>query len=145
VLRVLPPPPEPGGPVGVRLPRPRWDLPVRAVVRTVLVLLLTGLASVLGPRLTGVLAVYPLYSIVLAAFAEQLEGAGAALRVLRGVLIGLFAFVAFFLVIGLVLPHVSIALGYTAAAAAACVAQLFSLRPVTAAARRLDPDDVART
>jgi hypothetical protein len=82
--------------------------------------------------------VYPLYSIVLAAFARA-----GALHVLRGVLYGLFAFVAFFLTLGLVLPHTSIAVGYVCAIAAALVVQLTSLGPVTAAARRLDTDDVA--
>jgi hypothetical protein len=140
-LRLLPAPPlvvRGGG-----VPTPRWDLPARAVVATALVLALTELASVLGARLTGLLAVYPLYSIVLAAFAEHVEGAGSALRVLRGVLIGLFAFVAFFLVVGLVLPHVSVAVGYVLAGVAAFVVQLASLRPVAAAAGRLDADEIA--
>ena len=126
-----------------RVRTPRWDLPARVVVATALLLLLTTVASVFGPRLTGVLAVYPLYSIVLAAFAQHEAGPAAALRVLRGVLIGLFAFVAFFLVVGLVLPHVSIAVGYALATAAALAVQLASLRSVAAAAGRLDADDVA--
>jgi hypothetical protein len=132
-LLLLPP-----GPPVERVRPPRWDLPARAVVATVLVVGLTEASGALGARLTGILAVYPLYSIVLAAFARS-----GALHVLRGVLYGLFAFVAFFLTLGLVLPHASIAVGYVCATAAALVVQLASLRPVTAAARRLDADDVA--
>jgi hypothetical protein len=115
-------------PAGAAVRPPRWDLPVRAVVATVLVLALTAASGALGARLTGLLAVYPLYSIVLASFAHHAAGPGAALRVLRGVLLGLFAFLAFFVTLGLVLPHVSLALGYLGAVAAAAAAQLVSAR-----------------
>ena len=107
---------------------PRWDLPAPAVVATALVLGLTAASGALGARLTGLLAVYPLYSIVLASFAHRAAGPGAALRVLRGVLLGLFAFLAFFLTLGAVLPHVSIAAGYLCAVAAAVSAQVLSAR-----------------
>jgi hypothetical protein len=107
---------------------PRWDLWARAAVATVLVLALTEASGALGPRLTGLFAVYPLYSIVLASFAHHAAGAPAALRVLRGVLVGLFAFVAFFFTLGLVLPHTSIAVGYLCAAAAVAGVQLVSVR-----------------
>jgi hypothetical protein len=74
--------------------RPSWDIPARLVVTTAIVLLLTGLATVLGPSLTGLLATYPLYGAILAGFAHHLEGPGPAIRVLRGLLLGLFAFPA---------------------------------------------------
>lgn len=104
---------------------PRWDIPARALVATALVVGLTEAAGVLGARLTGVVAVYPLYSIVLAAFAGS---AVAGLAVLRGVLFGLFGFLAFFLVLGLLLPHLSVAPAYVCAAAAALAVQSLSLR-----------------
>jgi hypothetical protein len=100
----------------------------RATVATVLVLALTAASGALGPRLTGLFAVYPLYSITLASFAHHAAGAPAALRVLRGVLIGLFAFVAFFFTLGILLPHTSIAVGYLCAAAALLTVQLVSAR-----------------
>jgi hypothetical protein len=119
-LRVLP---TPVVPAAVRRP-PGWDLPARAVVATVLVVALTEASGALGARLTGIAAVYPLYTIVMAAFAG---GAAEGLVVLRGVLYGLFAFVAFFLTLGLLLHHVSIAPAYVSAAAAALVVQALSL------------------
>jgi hypothetical protein len=108
--------------------RPRWDLPARAIVATVLVLAITAVSGAVGPRVTGILGVYPLYSIVLATFAHHAAGAPAAVRVLRGVLLGLFAFPAFFVTIGLLLPHASIAVAYVAAVAAVGVVQLASSR-----------------
>ena len=82
---------------------PRWDLPARMVLATAFVLALTALAERLGPYLTGLLAPYPLYATILAAFAHQQEGAEAAARTLRGLLFGLFAFVGFFLVLAVTL------------------------------------------
>lgn len=82
---------------------PRWDLPLRMVVATAFVLLLTALAPQLGPHLTGLLAPFPLYAAVLAVFAHQQHGPLPAARVLRGLLLGLFAFVAFFLTLAVAL------------------------------------------
>src|SRR5262249_21296584 len=52
-------------------PSPRWDLPARMIVATGFVLLLTGLAPVLGPRLTGLLSPFPIYAAVLTIFAQR--------------------------------------------------------------------------
>jgi hypothetical protein len=68
LLRSLP---EPAGPA-VR--PPHRDLPARAVVATALVLALTAASGALGAGLTGLLAVYPLYSILLASFAQHAAG-----------------------------------------------------------------------
>ena len=73
------------------------------IVATALVLALTALAPFVGARMSGLLATYPLFGAVLAAFAHHLSGAAAAGRVLRGLLIGLFGFTGFFLVLVLAL------------------------------------------
>jgi len=104
--------------------RPRWDLATRAIAATALVFAITAVSGAVGPRVTGILGVYPLYSIVLAVFAHHAAGPPATVRVLRGVLLGLFAFPAFFLTIGLLLPHASIAVTYLAAVAAVGAVQL---------------------
>jgi hypothetical protein len=52
-------------------PPARWDLPARAIVATALVLLLTGVATAIGARLTGLPAVYPVYAAVLTVFAHS--------------------------------------------------------------------------
>ena len=55
----------------------------------------------LGPRLSGLIATFPVFGAVLGIFAMRLQGAAAARQVMRGVLAGLFSFAAFFLALGL--------------------------------------------
>jgi hypothetical protein len=112
-----------------RLPS-HWDVPARAVVATAFLLALTGLATTLGPRLSGLLAVYPLYTVVLAAFAHRLEGPPGATQVLRGLLVGLFSFVCFYATLALLLVDVGTAPGFVAAFAVALTVQALSLRPM---------------
>lgn len=126
-LRALPPFPA-RAETAVR--HPRWDLPARALVATGLVLALAAAATTLGARLTGLLAVYPLYSAVLAAFALRREGRRAAVGLLRGLLVGLFSFAAFYSVLALLLPRVSVAGAFACAIAAALTVQALSLRPI---------------
>ncbi len=102
---------------------PSWDIPARLVVTTAIVLLLTGLASALGPSLTGILATYPLYGAILAGFAHHLDGSGSAIRVLRGLLLGLFAFAGFFFVLASLIERGGIAQALAAAIATALVLQ----------------------
>ena len=78
---------------------PRWDLLLRIVVATGLVLLLTGIAPAIGPHLSGLLSPFPVYAGVLAIFAHRQAGAAAANEVLTGLLFGLLSFGAFFVVI----------------------------------------------
>jgi hypothetical protein len=111
---------------------PRWDLPARMVVATALVLLLTGLAPILGPRLAGILATFPVFAGILAAFAHRLQGPGSAAGVLRGLLLGLFSFAGFFFVLGALLERAGIAPAFSAALLVALGLQAGSLR----AARR---------
>ena len=106
---------------------PRWDIPARLVVTTAVVLILTGMAPLLGPRLTGLLATFPLYGAILAGFAHRLQGAGPATRVLRGLLLGLFAFAGFFFVLALSIERCGIVPAFAAAIATAVVLQTGSL------------------
>ena len=105
---------------------PAWDIPARIVVATVFVIALTSVAPLLGPRLAGLLAPFPLYGMVLAVFAHRLEGSGAATGVLRGLLLGLFAFASFFLVLAVLLPN-GVALAFVAAIGVGFVVQGASL------------------
>lgn len=88
---------------------PAWDLPVRIAVTTALVLALTGAASALGARLSGLLSPYPLYATVLAVFATRASGAAAGILVMRGLVFGLFGFTAFFFVLAVTLEPLGIA------------------------------------
>jgi hypothetical protein len=109
---------------------PRWDLAARAVVATCAVLALAAVAATIGARLTGLLAVYPLYSAVLAAFAHRLQGPAAAIHLLRGLLVGLFSFTAFYGVLGALLVRTGTGPAFGSAIAAALLVQASSLRSV---------------
>lgn len=109
----------------------RWDLPARAVVSSAFLVTLTATATILGPRLSGLIAVYPLYTVVLAAFAHAHEGRPGAVQVLRGLLLGLYSFVAFYTVAALLLPASTTAEAFAAAFAAALTVQAVSLWAIT--------------
>jgi hypothetical protein len=97
------------------------------VVTTLFVLLLTGSASTLGPRLTGLLAPFPLYGAILAVFAHQHDGAAAAMQVLGGLVIGLFSFAGFFVVLASLLRLVPTGWAFGAAIAVALTVQAGTL------------------
>jgi hypothetical protein len=105
---------------------PRWDLPARMASATVVVLAITGFAATLGPRLSGILATYPVYAATLTVFAHR-ESVAAAVQVLRGLLLGLFAFAAFFVALGSSIERVGITAAFALAAAAALLIQGASL------------------
>jgi hypothetical protein len=123
VLRLMPR----GSPARGATPLPRWDIPARMTVTTGLVLSLTWLAPALGPRLSGLLATFPVYAAILAVFAHQLQGPAPAVEVLRGLLLGLFSFAGFFLVLGGLIERVGVAPAFAAAAAVALLLQGASL------------------
>ena len=118
---------------------PRWDIPARMGVTTALVVLLTALAPALGPRLAGLLATFPFYAAILTVFAHRQEGPAPATQVLRGLLLGLFAFAGFFGVLGALIERVGLASSFGAASAAALALQAGSLRALHGDARRSGP------
>lgn len=105
---------------------PVWDLPARMAVATAFVVVLTAAAPLLGARLAGLLAPFPLYATVLAVFAHRIQGSGPAVGVLRGLLLGLFAFASFFLTLALLLPE-GVAVAFAAAIVVALALQGASL------------------
>jgi hypothetical protein len=98
---------------------PRWDLPARMAAAAAFVVALTALAQSLGPQLSGLLSPFPIFSIVIAAFTHQQQGATAARQLLRGVVLGSIGFGCFFLVVGALLPSLSPLWTYLAATLAA--------------------------
>ena len=104
-----------------------WDLPARMVTATLLVLALTSAAAWLGPQLSGLISTFPLLAGVLTVFAHHAQGKGAAVNVLRGLLLGLFSFAAFFVALGATMEKFGIAVGFAAALAAALAVQTVSL------------------
>src|SRR5262249_37107932 len=101
------------------IPSSRWDLPLRMVVATTMVLGITGGAAVLGPRWSGLLSPFPVFASVMTVFAHHSSGRSSAHGVLRGIIIGSFGFAAFFVVLALALKRTTIAVAYGLAAVAA--------------------------
>ncbi len=105
------------------VPFGKWDIPSRILIGTTFILLITGSAEILGPRLTGLLTMIPLYVTILAIFAHRHQGPAAAAHVLRGLLYGMFAFAGFFITIGLFLEKAGIAISFLSAIAVALAIQ----------------------
>jgi hypothetical protein len=87
-------------------------------VATAVVLLLTAAARHLGPTISGLLSPVPVFLLVLAVFAQRSQGPAACVRVLRGGVMGSFAFAVFFLVVGASLGRLGISATYALAALA---------------------------
>ena len=105
-------------------PASAWDLPFRIVAATSMVLLLTGMANSLGPRLSGLLAPFPIYASVVAISTHAHQGGGAALAVLRGVLLGSYGFALFFVTLSSTLVPWGIPSAFAAAASASTLMHL---------------------
>jgi len=87
---------------------PKWDLPSRMLIATIFVLALTTFANLLGPRLSGLIAPFPVFGTIIAIFTQRQQGPEATARLLRGIVSGSPAYAAFFLVVGSLLPHLPI-------------------------------------
>ena len=85
------------------------------MVATTYLVLLTGIAPHIGPRVTGLLSPFPLYAAILAVFAHRLNGPQPSVKVVNGLLVGLFGFASFFVVLSGLLPQVGIPAAFAAA------------------------------
>jgi hypothetical protein len=112
---------------------PRWDIPARMLITTALVVALTELAPLLGPRLSGVLATFPVYAAILTVFAHR-AGPAPAVQVLRGLLVGLLSFAGFFVALGGLIERLGVAGGFVVATAAALSIQAASFAMVRTSA-----------
>ena len=118
-------------------PAPRWELPLRMATGAVVVVLITGLAELLGPHVSGLLAMLPVIGTVLAVFAQLRAGAGSATRVVRGILGGLLGTAAFLGVVSAALGPLGIAGAFAAAALAIAVTQTLTIWALRARAAEL--------
>ncbi len=94
------------------VPSPWWDLPLRMAIATTLLVLITTGAGYLGPKWSGLLSPFPIFTFVMATFSHSQGGPAAAGRLIRGVLTGLFSYTAFFLVVGLLIQRASLPVVY---------------------------------
>jgi hypothetical protein len=112
----------------------RWDIPIRAVVASILVVTISGAAPMIGGHAAGVLATFPVYGAVLTTFAHRNAGSAEAHDVLLGLASGMPGFASFFLIASSLLGTFGIWLAVSAGltvAIALNLAVLGALRRVT--------------
>jgi hypothetical protein len=98
-------------------------LPARMLIVALLVLVLANVAPALGPHLSGVVSVFPMFGTLLAVFAHRDGGPAAAVAAQRGFIGGLLSVAGFGLTLALLLGRVPLALAFALALAAAAAPQ----------------------
>lgn len=101
-----------------------WDVPLRMVLCVVLVVGLEEVAERLGSGAGGLFAALPVLASILAVFTQRDDGPAAVVSLLRGMLEGMGALVAFCLVVGAAVEPWTTADTFVAATAAAVTATL---------------------
>ena len=79
---------------------PSYELAWRMLIATAFVVGLTASADILGARLSGLLAPFPIFASIFSAFTHHLQGPRPARVLLQGTVIGAFTFASFFLCFG---------------------------------------------
>ena len=80
---------------------PRYEMIGRMALSAAFILLITFLSKVLGSRLGGLIAPFPVFVLIMSVFTHLRSGPKAVLQMVRGVVVGSFSFAAFFSVIAL--------------------------------------------
>ena len=89
--------------------KPKSDkLLLRMVAGALLTLAVTLLASTVGERWSGLLAVFPVLGSVMAVFSQQTRGPAFTAALLRATATGMYSFAAFCLVLALTLPRLGL-------------------------------------
>ena len=108
--------------------RTRWELPGRMISATALVVLITGIAPLLGPQLTGLLSPFPIYASTLAVFTHRSQGGEEAAKLLRGLVVGSFTFIVFFLVLSATIVPWGVTFSFLAAIVVSFLTHMISLQ-----------------
>jgi len=115
----------------------RGEIPLRMFSATALVFLITGLAALLGPQLTGLLTPFPIFTITMAVFTHRTQGGEEAVKLLRGVLVGTLTFILFYLIIATTIVPLGIAFSFLTAIGASFATHLVSLQILKRRSRNL--------
>jgi hypothetical protein len=125
------------------LSKPTNDIFWRMGAGVLLVLFVTHFSSALGPRLSGSLAMFPVLASVLAVFSHRHSGSAFAVHLLRGMVLGYYAFSIFCIVLSVALPATSIELAFLLSLGCAVLVQAMS-RGQLQRAQRLHAADALR-
>lgn len=111
-------------PAALRQPLPRSELIARMLAATLMVLALTEIAGLLGPKLSGLLTPFPTAASVLGAFTWRLAGREATLQLLHGIVLGTVGLAAFFAAVLVLLVPLGLLAATLLAVLAGGIAQL---------------------
>lgn len=106
---------------------PGWEIFLRMVAATGLVVIITEAAHILGPYLSGLLTPFPIFTSVFAVFTHRSKGGVAATRLLRGVIAGLFTFATFFFLVASLIMRFGTASAFVCAVCSAILLHAGSL------------------
>jgi hypothetical protein len=105
---------------------PANDIILRMAAGALLVLLVTHFAARMGPGLSGVFAMFPVMGSVVVAFSHRHSGPAFAIHLLRGMVLGYYAFGTFCVVLAMALPSINATAAFLLAAVAALSVQALS-------------------
>ncbi len=123
VYLLLPPAGSEASPTGT----PAWEIAARMAAAVGMVLVMTALARPLGPHLAGLLVPFPIAATVLAVFTHHYQGGASAVRLLRGLVAGLWTMGIFFLVVAGTVERLGVGPSFALAVAADLVCNVGSL------------------
>lgn len=96
-----------------------WELPLRMIVATTLVLVITTTAEAIGSRIAGLLTTLPIIASVIIVTAHRAGGPAEAIVAVRGHLLGTLSLGAFFAVLAATIQPAGLLVAYGAAIATA--------------------------
>jgi hypothetical protein len=92
--------------------QPRYDIPLRMLVATLFVVVLTQAAERLGPEWSGILTPFPIMTSTLAVFTHAQQGSTATARILYGLLLAGYGFLCFLIGVHWLVPLLPIGWAY---------------------------------
>jgi hypothetical protein len=123
-LALLPRPAPAAAPPPVHPPH---DLALRAACAVVPIVCVTAAAKLLGAHLSGLVAAFPVITPVLAAFTQVQNGSPEAIRLLRGMTAGFFAYALFCFTVSVAIEPLGTAAAFTLATALALLTQALAV------------------
>jgi hypothetical protein len=106
----------------------KWTILARMIAAVSLIFLITEYAPLLGPRLSGLLAPFPIYTSVITLSIHRRQGAASSVEFVRGGTVGLFTSTVFFLIVGSLIVGWGIGASYALAITASLIVHGFLLK-----------------
>jgi uncharacterized membrane protein (GlpM family) len=103
---------------------PKGELALRMIAGAILTVLVTLLASNIGPKWSGLLAVFPVLGSVLSVFSHATHGAQYVAVLLRAMAMGMWSFAVFCGALAISLHHLAITVAFVAALGLAALTHL---------------------